>query len=79
MDVKVKDVTGKMYVILESVPLSWQRSLKSQRTVNSLSSTNVKMTQDRFRTVIIGWCHVMEHRFTTGAEQVDVIKRAHAE
>ena len=43
MDVNSQDVTGKMYDILESAPLSWQRSLKSQRTVNSLSSTNVKM------------------------------------
>ena len=62
MDVNLKDVTGKMYDILESAPLSWQCSLKSQRTVNSLSSTNVKMTQDRFRMVTLGGCHVMEHR-----------------
>ena len=41
--VRFLDVTEKMYLTLELAQLSWQHSLESHRTVNSLSSLSVIM------------------------------------
>ena len=55
LDVVVQVVTGKMWLTLELAPLSWQHSLESHRTVNSLSSLNAIMTYPLLRMHMPWW------------------------
>ena len=57
----IEDVTVKMCDTLESALLSWQHSLASHRTVNSLSSLSAIMTSSLWSKVMRGGCPVMEH------------------
>ena len=52
---KTQDVTVKMWLTLESTSLSWQHSLESHRTVNSLSSLNAIMTYPLLRMHMPWW------------------------
>ena len=73
---KVLTITYGTFITPEQVCLSWQVSLKSPQTVNSLSSMSV---------IILSWhtqaggYHVTPLRWITGAEHHLAVVSAHAE